>query len=124
MRPVSLLRSVSYLELSVITLANLNQAPVTDLSLPTFNRSVAAITWRNILHTFGVQAGTHNLFTKYFGLDTQISHAWVNVGGNFTSDPIPIALDSGELIVLGRFSDDAIWYQTFNRELFYSRNVP
>lgn len=94
------------------------------MTLPTFDRSIAAITWINNLHTFAVEAGTHNLLTRYWYLDTRTSTAWYNLGGNFTGDPIPVALESGELIIFARFSDDALWYQISRRELWYSRELP
>ena len=108
----------------VVALHDLYQAPAADLTLPTFNRSVAAITWINNLHIFAVEPGTRNLITKYWFLDTRVSTAVINLGGNFTGDPIPVALESGELIIFARFSDDALWYQISRRELWYSRQLP
>lgn len=121
----------------MIAQADLNQAPVVDLALPSYDldqvpiadlifrsyeRSIATVTWRsNSLHAFGVDGGDDRLYHKQWKNSSNIYDGtiWVDLGGNLTGAPSVVAHESGNLTVFGRHNNRRLWYKYYNGEQWF-----
>ena len=109
----------------MITLPEFHQSPAADVAFQYFNQSVDIIIGRNLPHVFAIEAGTRLYPEFYWWLDAPEKYMpFLHVRGDIIGDPIPVLLESGELIVFAPGSDGFLWYKTFSQEEWLSCTDP
>ena len=107
------------------TLPKFHQSTAVEVTCHYFNQSVDTIIGRNLPHVFAIEAGTRLYPEFYWWHEAPEKYMpFLHMRGDLSGDPIPVVLESGELIVFAHGSDGFLWYKTFSQEEWLSCTDP